>query len=78
MAGKPKQSSIVNGTAIKKRREALKLTMAEAAARAGLPSRQRWNTIESVERKNPSIETLYRIAHALNCRMEDLITPPKI
>jgi transcriptional regulator with XRE-family HTH domain len=59
---------------IKARRKELKLTQEEAAARAGLTSRQAWNDIERGRKtKRLTAESVFRIAVALSVRMEDLI-----
>jgi transcriptional regulator with XRE-family HTH domain len=68
---------MVNLQAIKLRRESLGLTMEAAAQRAGFSGRQQWNSVESGQRKNPSAETLYLIARALGCSMDELMLPPK-
>jgi transcriptional regulator with XRE-family HTH domain len=62
-------------------REKAGLTMTKAAERAnfknaqGQPQRQRWYDLESGRRLDPSSETLQAIALALNCSMEELMTP---
>lgn len=46
-------------------RQKLNLTQEEAARRAGLPSRARWNDIESGRKANVTMDTLDAIAKAL-------------
>lgn len=59
------------------RRKALGLSQEEAASRAGLATRQQWNNIVSGRRSNVTMETLDKIAEALNCNSRELIkTPP--
>lgn len=54
-------------------RLALGLTQAEAAMRAGLPGRQRWYHLETGKLKNPTLETIERIAAALGVKAKDLL-----
>ena len=70
---------MLNHEEIKRRRESLRLTMEEAALRAGLPSRQRWYDIESGRRADVTASTLRAVALALACPMESLMLddPPK-
>ena len=58
---------------IKTLREAMKLTQAEAAKRAGM-TLTRWNDVESGGRANVTIDTLGRMADALECTSQDLLT----
>jgi DNA-binding XRE family transcriptional regulator len=58
---------------IKELRDKLKLTQDEAAKRAGLPGRQRWNQIERGRETNLTIETLERVAAALGVKARDLL-----
>jgi transcriptional regulator with XRE-family HTH domain len=55
------------------RRRALGLSQREAAVRAGLAGRQRWQNIVSGRNSNVTINTLTRIAKALNCDPRELI-----
>lgn len=57
---------------IRKRREALKLTQAEAAERAGIPQ-PRWAEIESGTNDNPKLTKLKAIAAALKCPLAKLL-----
>lgn len=65
--------------AICERRDALKLTLDEAAERSGMVNRagtiqrQNWYRVESGQRREISADVLYRMAKALRCRMEDLL-----
>jgi DNA-binding Xre family transcriptional regulator len=57
-------------------REAAGLTQLQACKRAGMtPSR--WNDVESGKRVNLTLDTLARIAKALECESQDLLTTPK-
>lgn len=57
---------------IRDRREALKLTQAAAAERAGMPQ-PHWSRIESGERPDPTLSTAERIAAALKCPLPKLL-----
>lgn len=57
---------------IKSKREALKLTQREAAERAGL-AQPAWARIESGARTDPNLSTAVRLAHALKCKIEQLL-----
>ncbi len=72
------QSMPVNCDEIKRRRVAAGWSMAEAARRAGMGSRQAWQHIESGSRPDPTVSTLQRIARALGCGVDDLLSdlPP--
>ena len=63
----------VNVTEIKRRREAMGLTMNEAASRAQFSTKQQWYAVESGARANPSAQTIVSVAFALGCRVEDLM-----
>lgn len=54
-------------------REKLGLTQEQAAERAGLPSRARWNDIESGRKINITLGTLDAIAKALHVHGADLL-----
>lgn len=58
---------------VKARREKIGITQEEAAKRAGLPGRQRWNDIESGRRASITLDTLDKIAAALSCKAKDLL-----
>ena len=58
---------------IKRLRERLKLSQAEAAERAGIGTRQSWNKIESGREGNLSLERLEKIAAALGVKSKDLL-----
>jgi predicted transcriptional regulator len=51
---------------IRRRREALKLTVTEAARRAGMPQ-PNWSRIEAGEREDPRLSTAEKIAAVLRC-----------
>jgi transcriptional regulator with XRE-family HTH domain len=54
-------------------REKLKLSQDEAAKKAGLSGRQRWNDIESGRRAGITLTTLDAIAKALGVKAKDLL-----
>lgn len=58
---------------MEERRRALGLSQEEAAVRAGLAGRQAWNNIVSGRKANVTLDTLNRIAHALEFDPRDLI-----
>jgi transcriptional regulator with XRE-family HTH domain len=58
---------------VRARREALTLTQGEAAKRAGFETYQQWARLEQ-ENRDPRASTLAKIAHALRCKIEDLLT----
>jgi len=66
---------MVDQAEIRRRRLALKLTMQEAADRAGFSGRQQWSNIEAGQRSRISADTLQAVAIALACRMDDLMAP---
>jgi transcriptional regulator with XRE-family HTH domain len=62
---------------IRARREQLRLTMREAAERAGLLGRQKWNAFENAKAGYaPRLDTLGAAARALQCSIADLVTEP--
>jgi transcriptional regulator with XRE-family HTH domain len=64
---------LINIARIAERRAELGLTQQEAAERAGLGTRMRWNHVECGRKKRCTADMLYRVALALAVRMEDLI-----
>ena len=58
---------------VKALREKRGLTQEEAARRAGLPGRARWNDIESGRKANVTIQTLDAIAEALGVQPAELL-----
>lgn len=58
---------------IKARREALGLSMEQAAKAAGLSGRQTWYHIESGQRPDVAVSTLGKIAKALQCEPVDIL-----
>lgn len=66
----------LNTAEIKRRREGAGMTQAAAAERVGFANQSAWHRIESGALKNPTLETLERIASVLGCSPCDLIAPP--
>ena len=68
----------LNRAKIRELREAAGLSMQQAAGKAGWKIAQQWYLIEAGKRKDPSISTVQRIARALGCSVDDLLTelPP--
>ena len=62
---------------VRARRLKLKLTMAEAARRAGMSARHHWRRIETGERRNLQPETLVKVAGVLGCKVDRLLRPMK-
>ena len=60
---------------MRERRKALGLNQTEAAERGGFTGVQQWSDIERGHKPNVTMETLARIAAALECDARDLITP---
>lgn len=58
--------------ALRRIREEKSLSQYQLALLSGIPQ-QTISSIESGARKNPGMETMYPIAKALGCRMDDLI-----
>jgi transcriptional regulator with XRE-family HTH domain len=54
-------------------REKLKFTQEQAAKRAKLGTRQRWNDIESGRRASVTLDTITRIAAALGVHARELL-----
>ena len=60
---------------MRERRRALGLNQTAASARGGFTGVQQWSDIERGHKSNVTMETLARIAAALECDARDLITP---
>jgi transcriptional regulator with XRE-family HTH domain len=58
---------------VRRLREKLKLTQAQAAEAAGLGGRQGWCDLEAGRRDNIELDTLRRIAETLGVRAKDLL-----
>jgi transcriptional regulator with XRE-family HTH domain len=58
---------------IKQLREKLELTQEQAAMKAGLKTRQRWNAIESGREASINLVTLGKVAKALGVKAKDLL-----
>lgn len=72
--------SLLNWEIIKALREAIvidgkPMTQETAAARAGFNTRQRWNAIESGRKPQINLDTLGRLAVALECEPAKLLLP---
>ena len=59
---------------LQSRRTQAGLTQQELSKRSGIPQAT-ISAIESGTRKNIGVETLYPIARALGCTIDDLLTP---
>lgn len=74
---KPVAPSVVDFAEIRRRREALTLTLDEAGQAAGQPASnapQWWYTLESGRYPDPQISKLAAAARALRCKVQDLLT----
>jgi transcriptional regulator with XRE-family HTH domain len=61
------------GDRIRARREALGLSLSEAAGRAGMRARAQWHDLESDKVGDPRASTLLRVASALGCSVDELL-----
>lgn len=68
-------AGMINREEIRRRREAIGMTMVEAAVAAGFKHRQQWYAIETGQRKGLAVETLSAVARALRCNIDDLMQP---
>src|SRR3954468_22175283 len=59
------------------RRTALRLTQADVAAAAGM-KQQAYARLETGGRLNPRIDTVEKVARALECAVGDLLVAPKL
>lgn len=62
---------------IKERRTELSLSQEQAAERAGLKGRQAWSNIESGYQGNITLDTLAKVAKALNLSPAELLKEEK-
>ena len=61
---------------MRERRRALGLNQTDAATRAGFPGgASQWSDVENGRRANVTLETLAKIATALECTSQELLTP---
>lgn len=67
-------ANVLRKDEMRRLRQSLGLTMAEAAKRAGFKSPQYWNNIENGRRPSVKAETLYAIAKVLGTTMESLLS----
>ena len=67
--------NLLNLVEIKKRRQALGLTLTQAAIAAGWKDKGRttWHDIEVGRRQNITLDTLAAMAAALRCSIHDLL-----
>jgi transcriptional regulator with XRE-family HTH domain len=63
----------VDTAKIKRLREKKGLSQREAALAAGWATAQQWASIETGQRKSPSVQTFAAVARVLGCRMEELL-----
>lgn len=66
---------VVNFGEVTRRREALGLTMQQAAGAVGWTA-QRWGDVERGRRPNPSIATVLAVARVLRCKVDQLLVKP--
>lgn len=64
---------IVNTREIKRRRSKLGLSMASAAKLAGWKTAQQWANVEYGTKKDPLVSTMFKVAKALGCKIDDLV-----
>lgn len=68
---------MLNTSEMETRRKGFGLSQEEAAARAGLAGgRQAWNNIATGRKRNVTLDTLSKIATALDCDPRDLLITP--
>jgi transcriptional regulator with XRE-family HTH domain len=69
-------SQVLDRDGMKDRRKALGLNQTKAAQAAGFPGgASQWSDIENGRKGNVTLDTLSKIAAALQCDARDLITP---
>lgn len=70
-----REDSMLNLPYIKSRREALDLSLADAARLAGwgVKARTRWHDIESGRAPNPTLRTLLDMCKVLECNLNQLV-----
>ncbi|HYE18858.1 MAG TPA: helix-turn-helix transcriptional regulator [Tepidisphaeraceae bacterium] len=77
MVTEPPAALMLDLDKVKTLREALNLSQGDAADRAGLKAgRSQWNDIESGRRSNVTLETLGKIAAALEVDPAELLVKP--
>jgi transcriptional regulator with XRE-family HTH domain len=64
----------LDGSEVRRRREALGLTQSQANARAGFTRKMEWSDVERNVRTNPRLALAVAVASALGCRVDDLLT----
>jgi DNA-binding Xre family transcriptional regulator len=67
-----KRYIIIRRDEIVRRREAMGLTLRQAAKLAGWNTLTSWQHVEKELYDNPRIETLARICRVLKCRIDDI------
>lgn len=68
-------ATLVNTAEIRRRRMVAKLTLEEAARRAGFLGRQKWSDLERGVYPDPRVSRLVAAADALGCGVDDLLLP---
>lgn len=68
--------TMLNREKMRQRRKELGLSQGQAAELAQLSNAAQWSEIERGDNDNVRLETLGKIAAALQCDPRDLITPP--
>ena len=71
--GSPTDALYGVAQAIRQKREALGLTLVQAAKAAGMNGKQAWHAIEAGTNKNVTLATLKAMARVLKCKAGDLI-----
>lgn len=64
---------MLNHHEVKRRREAKKLSQAEAARQAGFASYQQWWNVENGRSPMPRLDTLLALANVLECSISELV-----
>jgi DNA-binding XRE family transcriptional regulator len=66
----------IDPAALRARRERLKLTQQQVADAAGI-MREAYARVETGRRPDPQLSTAVAIAHALRCKVDDLLAKPR-
>lgn len=74
----PDMAQKLNRVKIKELRAKLELSQGDAAELAGFPGgASQWSDVENGRKENVTLDTLSKIAQALDCDARDLILPPE-